>query len=74
MSAAYAALDAETIWAAVSVAMAERRERLAAFMAHEPQTNEVRRSICHIGGFLEVALATGLLPLRCFEIAASAGF
>jgi len=69
---AYAALDAEAIWAAVSVAMVERHERLAAFMAHEPQTNEVRRSICLVGGFLEVAKATGL-PLRCFEIAASAG-
>jgi hypothetical protein len=41
-------------------------------MGHEPQTNEVRRSICLVGGFLEVAKATGL-PLRCFEIAASAG-
>ncbi|MGZ5994022.1 MAG: DUF2332 domain-containing protein [Caulobacteraceae bacterium] len=69
---AYAALDADAIWAAVSTAMVERRDRLAAFMEHEPQTNEVRRSICLLGGFLEVAKATGL-PLRCFEIAASAG-
>lgn len=69
---AYEALDAESIWAAVSVAMAERHDRLAAFMSHEPQTNEVRRSICLLGGFLEVAQTTGL-PLRCFEIAASAG-
>ncbi|THD64428.1 DUF2332 family protein [Phenylobacterium sp.] len=69
---AYAALDAEAIWAAVRAAMAERHDRLAAFMAHEPQTNEVRRSACLLGGFLEAAKATGL-PLRCFEIAASAG-
>ncbi len=69
---AYRALDAEAIWAAVSIAMVERYDRLAAFMRHEPQTNEVRRSICLLGGFLEVARATGL-PLRCFEIAASAG-
>jgi hypothetical protein len=68
----YEALDAEAIWAAVSVAMVERQDRLAAFMAHEPQTNEVRRSICLLGGFLEIAKATGL-PLRCFEVAASAG-
>ena len=72
VSAAYAALDPAAIWAAVSVAMANRRDRLAAFMAHEPQTNEVRRSIALLGGFLEIASATGL-PLRCFEIAASAG-
>lgn len=69
---AYAALDAEAIWAAVKVAMVEREDRLAAFMAHEPQTNEARRAIALVGGFLEVAKATGL-PLRCFEIAASAG-
>ncbi|MBS0360550.1 MAG: DUF2332 family protein [Proteobacteria bacterium] len=69
---AYAALDAEAIWAAVSIAMVERRERLARFMAHEPQTNEVRRAVALLGGFLEIAKATGL-PLRCFEIAASAG-
>ena len=72
VSAAYAALDAEAIWAAVSVAMVARRDRLATFMAHEPQTNEVRRSIALLGGFLEIASATGL-PLRCFEVAASAG-
>ena len=72
VAAGYAALDADAIWAAVSVAMVERRERLARFMEHEPQTNEVRRSIALVGGFLEVAKATGL-PLRCFEIAASAG-
>jgi hypothetical protein len=72
VSAAYRALDAGAIWAAVRIAMIERGERLSVFMAHEPQTNEVRRSICLLGGFLEVARATGL-PLRTFEIAASAG-
>jgi hypothetical protein len=45
---------------------------LAMFMSHEPQTNEVLRSAVLLGGFLEVAAAAGL-PLRCFEIAASAG-
>ncbi|HEY3948514.1 DUF2332 domain-containing protein [Phenylobacterium sp.] len=72
VSVAYDALDAAAIWAAVRVAMVEHRQRLARFMAHEPQTNEVRRSIALLGGFLEIAKATGL-PLRCFEIAASAG-
>src|SRR5258708_21777209 len=41
-------------------------------MIPEPQTNEVRRSLCLVGGFLEIGKATGL-PMRCFEIAASAG-
>ena len=72
VACAYAELDADAIWAAVHRAMTSRRDRLAAFMAHEPQTNEVRRSICLLGGFLEIARATGL-PLRCFELAASAG-
>ena len=72
LSQAYETLDAEAIWPAVQAAMVAHLERLIAFMSHEPQTNEVRRSICLMGGFLEIAKATGL-PLRCFEIAASAG-
>lgn len=72
LSAAYDALDAEAIWTAAQPAMIRHAARLAAFMSHEPQTNEVRRSICLVGGFLEVARTTGL-PLRCFEIGASAG-
>jgi len=51
---------------------AARRDRLAEFMRHEPQTNEVRRSACLLGGFLTVAHETGQ-PLRTFEIGASAG-
>ncbi|THD81981.1 MAG: DUF2332 family protein [Phenylobacterium sp.] len=72
LSAAYAALDAERIWPQVLAAIPAHRARLVRFMRHEPQTNEVRRSICLLGGFLEIAKATGL-PLRCFELAASAG-
>ena len=41
-------------------------------MSHEPQTNEVRRSACLAPGFLTIAKATRL-PIRAFEIAASAG-
>jgi hypothetical protein len=41
-------------------------------MAHEPQTNEVRRSACLLPGFLTIAATTGL-PLACFELGASAG-
>ena len=72
LAQAYERLDAEAIWTAAQTSMISHRERLIAFMSHEPQTNEVRRSICLVGGFLEIAKATGL-PMRCFEVAASAG-
>ena len=41
-------------------------------MAHEPQTNEVRRSACLLPGFLVIARETGM-PLACLELGASAG-
>lgn len=76
LSAAYAgqlvALDVDAAWSAAKAVIASHRPRLIDFMGHEPQTNEVRRSVCLVGGFLTVAAETGL-PLRCFEIAASAG-
>lgn len=64
--------DAQIAWREAARAIVEREAQLAAFMQHEPQTNEVRRSACLLGGFLTIAQETGL-PLRCFEIAASAG-
>ena len=64
--------DAEAAWSALREEMAVRPQRFAAFMSHEPQTNEVRRSACLLPGFLAVAKTTGL-PLRLFEIGASAG-
>lgn len=72
LSAAYEALGPERAWAAAEAAMPAHEARLARFMEHEPQTNEVRRCIALLGGFLEVAKITGL-PLRSFEVAASAG-
>ncbi len=42
------------------------------FMRSPPQTNEVRRAFALAPGFLQLAAETGL-PLRCFEIGASAG-
>ncbi len=69
---AQSAGDASAAWA-VALALIPREEaRLAAFMSHEPQTNETRRSAALLPGFLTVAAETGL-PLRAFEIAASAG-
>jgi len=64
--------DPRAAWAAALQAMADHAPRLTAFMVHEPQTNEARRSVCLLGGFLAVAGETGL-PLRCLEIGASAG-
>ena len=67
-----AAADAESAWRAAREAIGARPDRLAAFMTHEPQTNEVRRAACLLPGFLQVAAETAL-PLRCLEIGASAG-
>ncbi len=64
--------DAEAAWAALSAAIDADPERFKRFMSHEPQTNEVGRSACLLGGFLTVAAETGL-PLSLVELGASAG-
>lgn len=64
--------DAAAAWRAARAAIQARGDQFVAFMAHEPQTNEVRRAACLLPGFLTVATETRL-PLRCLEIGASAG-
>ena len=64
--------DPAAAWIAARTAMIRWQDRLATFMGHEPQTNEVRRSVCLAPGFLQIAQETQL-PIRAFEIAASAG-
>ena len=64
--------DADAAWEAAKAAIARDPARFQAFMAHEPQTNEVRRSACLLPGFLTVAAETKL-PLACLELGASAG-
>jgi hypothetical protein len=64
--------DPQAAWAAAERLIAAEPAGFADFMAHEPQTNETRRSICLLGGFLTAAGETGL-PLRLFELGASAG-
>jgi hypothetical protein len=64
--------DVDAAWREVRRLIEDQPQRFAAFMAHEPQTNEVRRSACLFGGFLAIAKETGL-ALRCFEVGASAG-
>lgn len=64
--------DGRIAWRAAQAAIERHGPRLAAFMVHEPQTNEVRRSACLLPGFLVIAAMTDL-PLRCLEAGASAG-
>ena len=64
--------DVDEAWAAAKALMISRPERFSTFMAHEPQTNEVRRSAVLLPGFLVLAKEGGL-PFRIFEIGASAG-
>lgn len=58
--------------AAAKQAGRAHEDALRRFLTSPPQTNEVRRSIALVGGFLTVAQRTGL-PLTCLEIGASAG-
>ncbi|HEX7872915.1 MAG TPA: DUF2332 domain-containing protein [Sphingobium sp.] len=62
----------DAAWDAAHAALADHQAQVAAMLTHEPQTNEVRRSACLLGGFLTIAKESGL-PLRCFELGASAG-
>jgi len=66
------AADDATLARVLEGAAQRHHDVLLAFMASPPQTNEVRRSICLVGGYLTLARRTGL-PLRCLEIGASAG-
>lgn len=63
--------DGAAAWRAARPLLAARADDVRAFMSHEPQTNEVGRSALLLGGFLTLAQAG--LPLRCFELGASAG-
>jgi hypothetical protein len=53
-------------------ALASHAPVLAHYLASPPQTNEVGRSAVLLGGFMAIAAHTGL-PLRLFELGASAG-
>ena len=64
--------DVDRLKALISRAATDHLGVLTAFVASPPQTNEVNRSVCLIGGFLTVA-RRARLPLRCLEIGASAG-
>lgn len=64
--------DASAAWPHIAERMGVNLDVVVAFMRHEPQTNEVRRSAVLAPGFLSIAEAT-TLPLRSLELGASAG-
>ena len=64
--------DPEAAWPAFLALVEERFDAVNAGLDRPVQTNEVGRAAALVGGFLEVARATGL-PLRVFEVGASAG-
>lgn len=64
--------DAPASWAAFRRALVAHGGRIRALLANGCQTNEVGRSAALLGGFLEIARATGF-RLRILEIGASAG-
>jgi hypothetical protein len=66
------ACDPDRAWAAAKAVLMARAEQVVPMLAQEPQTNEVGRSAILLGGFLTIAGKTSL-PLRCFELGASAG-
>ena len=75
LAACYAPQDAGAagrLRSALPQALDRHRDFIEAFVTSPPQTNEVGRSGVLAGGFLEIAQSTGL-PLRLFEIGASAG-
>jgi hypothetical protein len=64
--------DPEAAWPAFVAVVEERFDAVEAGLDRPVQTNEVGRAGALVGGFLEVARMTGL-PLRIFEVGASAG-
>ena len=64
--------DAPAAWALARELIGTRFERLADFMGHEPQTNEIGRSAALMIGFLHLAERHDL-PLRVVELGASGG-
>jgi hypothetical protein len=59
-------------WPAFADVLLSHRDELRRLVDNPVQTNEPGRCIALLGGFLEVARATGL-PLRLLEVGASAG-
>lgn len=63
--------DADGAWPAFRGVLAEQRDVVRAGLASPPQTNEVGRAAALLGALLHVS--DGSLPVRLWEIGASAG-
>jgi hypothetical protein len=59
-------------WSAFAAVLRDHRDEVRRLVENPVQTNEPGRCAALLGGFLEVARATGL-PLRLLEVGASAG-
>lgn len=66
------AWDPDALWHAARAFLARERAWVADFLQVAPQTNETRRTIALLAGFLEVA-ARFERPLELLELGASAG-
>ena len=64
--------DAEAVWRAARAFLARERDWARAFLGFPPQTNETRRAIALLAGFLHLAERFAL-PIDTLEIGASAG-
>ena len=64
--------DVARAWPLAREVLAAQPDLVRTYLPRPPQTNEVGRSAMLLGGFLEIAAATQL-PLRLFELGASAG-
>lgn len=62
----------DDVWPAARALLADDHDWVAQFIRSAPQTNETRRSIALLGGFLEIA-KTFDMPMETLEIGASAG-
>ena len=65
--------DSDGAWSAFRRVLVEHADEVRPWLASAPQTNEIGRSVPLLGGLRHVAVATGGLPVRLFEIGASAG-
>jgi hypothetical protein len=70
--AARPAWDEDAVWSAARAYLVRDRAWVASFLASAPQTNETRRSIALLAGFLGLA-ARFDLPFDMLELGASAG-
>jgi hypothetical protein len=70
--AARPAWDAATVWRTARAFLARERAWVASFLESAPQTNETRRAIALLAGFLTLG-ARFALPFDMLELGASAG-